>query len=283
MLVNDIYFQQISQDIYAIWHDIHHALVQKIQTLKNRILQAYYEPSKSIPTLVLPPHPSPNPYPKHYKKMDWPTYLDNAWGARWAKPDRIEGTATLVEPLEKVTPLHAVTLGNNEKGIYRLIADEGPIEAKDLRNQTPAYWAAYHGNLAMLVKLKIYGADLTLKDSRGKTPLRAAVKHGHNNVIDFLASHKVNLNEKDGRGLTPLHLAAYRANFSSYQKLIYYGADISIQDPLGRTAEEMLKMKYAEIYHHRWFIGRLFSSPYPPSLSLGPWRIENLRMKIVFP
>lgn len=251
--------------------------IQKIQLIVNKILQAYHEPSKYVPKLILQAHPIPNTYPQKYKKMDWPPYLDNARGASCADSNDIRNGT---EPKEQVTSLHAVTLGNNEKGIFRLIADGGIIEAKDIRGQTPAYWAAYHGNLEMLMKLKIYGADLNHKDFRDKTPLRAAAKYGHVKVVEFLASHKVNLNALDGRGLTPLHIAAYHKNFSVYEKLIYFGADRSIKDPLGRTAEEILNMKYAETYHNRWFIGRLFSSSTPPALSLKSWIIAKLTESI---
>lgn len=279
MRIDAACFQQVFQDIYTIWHRIKNELIQKIEAIKNKVLQAYHEPSKQVPKLVLPIHPLPNTYPKHYKKVDWPPYLDNARGASYANSKNIEGIASNIEPLEKVTPLHAVTLGSNELGAYRLIADGGEVEAVDIRGQTPAYWAAYHGNLEMLMRLKIYGARLDRKDLRGKTPLRAAVKSGFEKVVAFLATHGINLNELDGRGLTPLHLAAFRGKFSVYEKLIYFGADRTIKDPLGRTAEDILKMKYAEIYHHRWFIGRLFFFPTPPSLSLKKWKIENLTAK----
>lgn len=262
--------EQLFQMIDEIWRGVF---------WNERILRAYHEPSKQVPELKLPAHPTPNTYPKKYKTIPWPPYLDNAWGPSFANRNAVANIAQNVEPHEQVTPLHAVTLGDNVQGFYRFIADEGEVNAKDMRGQTPAYWAAYFGNLEMLMLLKIYGADLHGKDSRGKTPLRAAVKNGHEKVIDFLASHKVNLNELDGRGVTPLHLAAYHGKFSVYQKLIFLGADKEIKDPQGRTAEDILKMKYAETYHNRWFIGRLFSSPNPPAFSMGPWKIEQLRTK----
>jgi len=282
MIVDTIYFHQVVQNISIALSSVKDALIQKIKEIRDRILCAYQEPSKHVPKLDLPPHSMPNMYPKRYKNMDWPRYLDNARGVCYggfANPNDLEGIAGLQEPLEMVTPLHAVSLGDNKKGAFRLIADGGGIESKDIRGQTPAYWASYCGNLEMLTRFKIYGVDLNCKDYRGKTPLRAAVKYGHEKIIAFLASHKVNLNELDGRGLTSLHLAAFHGRFSVYEQLIYCGADRTIKDPLGRTAEDVLKMKYAELYHNRWFIGRLFSSPIPPPLSLGPWKVENLRDK----
>ncbi|MBA3723197.1 MAG: ankyrin repeat domain-containing protein [Parachlamydiaceae bacterium] len=272
-------FTQACNGVFNVFRDISNQLIMKIQNIKNRVLQAYYEPSKQIPKLTLSPHPVPNTYPKQHKKIDWPKYLDKVRHGSDANSTDLDNIADKVEPLEKVTPLHAITLGNNQKGALRLIADGGNVEAKDIRGQTPVYWAAYHGNLEMLTNFKIYGAKLDEKDFRGKTPLRASVKYGHLNVITFLASQKVDLNELDGRGLTALHLAAYRGKFSVYEKLIYCGADSSIKDPLGRTADEILKMKYAEMYHNKWFIVRLFSSPTPPPLSFGSWKIENLASK----
>lgn len=243
----------------------------------ERVSRAYHEPSKQLPKLEIPPHPIPNSYSKHFKRKSWPRELNNAWGASFANRHDVENIAKFIEPNEKVTPLHAVTLGNNSQGLFRLIADDGDVNAKDIRGQSPAYWAAYHGNLQALTVLKIYGADLFEKDSRGKTPLRAAVKYGHEPVIEFLASHGANLNETDGRGLTPLHLAAYLGRFQTYQKLTLLGADRSLKDPHGHTAEEILKMKFAQTYHNRWFfITRLFSSPIPPPLCFGNWKIENL-------
>lgn len=266
---------QFLKNICDVIYHIPSQLSQTICEIKNRILLAYHEPSKQIPKLVLPMHPMPNTYPKEYKDRAWPKYLDNA--AVSSNPSDIENIAHKVEPLESVTPLHAITTcRNSQRGICQLIADGAAIDAQDIRGQTPAYWAAYKGHLETLTLFKIYGADMNHKDHRGKTPLRAAAKYGHEKIIAFLAAQKVNLNQLDGRGLTPLHVAAFNGRFSAYQTLIYSGADTTIKDPLGRTAEEILKMKYAEIYHNRWFIGRLFSSPIPPSLSLKPWRVENL-------
>jgi hypothetical protein len=266
---------------------------QTIQSIWLRASQAYYEPDKIVTKIEMPVHPQENTYPRQYKRAPWPHYLNQISGITPfdGSPETIESMAHNVEPLEKVTPLHGAVykvvnlfqllvnglLGLQEQDmrVYRLIANEVPVDVEDYRGQTPAYWAAYFGNLTALMQLKIYGADLNKQDKRGKTPLRAAVKYGHRNVISFLATQKVDLNARDGRGLTPLHLAAYHGRVDICERLIYVGADRTLLDPSGRTAEEILKLKLAEKYHHYSFLRRLFSSP-THTLSLKSVNIAKL-------
>lgn len=252
---------------------------QKIKAIWLRVQLAYQERKRQLPPLVLPSHPIPNTYPKQHKNRNWPDYLNNSSGI-WGNPNNTTGIAQFVEPLERVTPLHAVTMGDNLSGLYRLIAADAPIEAADIRGQTPVYWAAYHGNLSALTALKLYGANLSKKDLRGKTPLRAAAKKGHADIVTFLASHKVDLNERDGKGLSALHVAAFNGRFSVYSRLILHGADHTLKDSFGRTAEDILKLKYAEIYHKKSFISRIFSSRLPPQLPLQHWGIQNIAKKV---
>src|SRR4051794_33261450 len=78
---------------------------QIIQTIWARVSQAYYEAEKVILKIEMPLHPVKNTYPKHFKKVPWPHYLDQARGT-WAKglAEDFEAMARKVEPLEKVTP-----------------------------------------------------------------------------------------------------------------------------------------------------------------------------------
>lgn len=248
------------------------------RTIWKRIRMAYDEPSKEVPKLVLSKYITPlADYPRENKWKKWPAYLDAAWG-KWGNGNNVEGIANLVEPVEQVTPLHATTLGNNISGIHRLIADGADVNKGDIRKQSPSYWAAYHGNLKALMIFKLFGADLNQQDYQKKAPLHAAARFDRNDVITFLATQKeINLNIQDERGMTALHVAASEGNFSSYEKLIFYGADVTIKDNDGRTAEEILELKYAEMYHERYFFTRLLTSPYSPCLSADE---EKLRSKL---
>lgn len=264
MRIDFTYFQESYQRIQTAFKETQQSLFRKTNDIKNRVLEAYSEPSKPASKLVLQQHP----LAKTHQKKNWTLYKNS------------EVFLAQEEIAERVTLLHVSVLENKKDIFYQCIAEGSNVNARDIRGQTPAYWAAYHGNLDMLMKLKKYGADLTHRDLRGKTPLRAAAKYNHVHVIEFLASHKVDLNELDDRGLSPLHLAAYHANIAAYEALICSGADQTIKDPLGRTAEEILKMKYAELYHNKNFIGRLMTSKEPPQLSVKPGDIKYLLTNI---
>ncbi|MFA6915825.1 MAG: ankyrin repeat domain-containing protein [Parachlamydiales bacterium] len=256
-------------------------LLVTIQDIREKILSAYNEPSKSIPELRLPPHNHPVRPENSHKNKERPTFLDNVlakWDPFGFYKAYLEGAQT-IETNENVTPLHILNLGKNYSAIYRYIANGADVNAQDIRGQSPAYWAAYHGNLKAMTILTSFGANIASEDLRQKTPLRAAAKYGHDDIITFLASHKVPLDSLDGRGLTPLHVAAYHKNFSAYQQLILHGADATIKDANGNTAEDLLKQRYAYDYHTSHFFQRLFSSPIPPPLIMSPWTLKKINGK----
>ena len=220
----------------------------------------------------MPPHPVPNPYPREFKQLDWDLTLDCAWH------EECSGTLTdvTIEPKEQVTSLHVAAGGGNGLGIHRFIGLGADVHARDLRGQTPAYWAAYFGQAAAIAQLKAYGADLNSVDKRGKTLVRAAVKYDNLAAVDVLAAFNVDLNKKDGRGLTPLHLAAYLGHTKMFHKLICYGADRTLTDSTGRTAEQVFNERWAEKYRNKWFFIRYFSKPTPPQLNLAPHTLATL-------
>lgn len=268
---------------------------KKIEAVWNHIAQAYLESSKTVEPLILPAHPIKNSYPKASKYQDWPSFMNYAAFGRWGSKESLEKYATVAEPEHKETQLHAAALNFNgtplislsnsynhsdvRRVIFRLVANNAEVDAEDIRGQTPAYWAAYKGNVRALTLLASYGADLHKIDKRGKSLVRAAAKYGHADAITFLASHKVSLNTTDGRSMTPLHVAAYNGQFLAYQTLIFLGADESIKDKQGLTPQDYLKKRYAEKYHNMWFLFRLFSSPNPPQYMLKPYNVTNLNEK----
>lgn len=250
-------------------------LVLIVQQVAAKIWEIYKDSGRVVPPVVPPPHPLPNTYLR-CKKLDWPQGLDNAAGnISGADPEDVNGIANLRAAIELATPLHSVGLGKNFNAVRVLIGQGGDVDALDFRGQSPAYWAAYHGNLKILTMLTAYGATLHNKDYRGKTCLRAAVKYGREEVVEFLAAKQVDLDVRDGRGLTPLHLAAYKGNFAMYKLLILLGADSTLLDPKDKRAEDILWNKYEELYYNRNFFFRLFTRRTPPPIPFSEEEIAK--------
>jgi ankyrin repeat protein len=71
-----------------------------------------------------------------------------------------------------------------------LVEKGADIEAKDLRGQTPAFYAAASPNAVNAVAFLIeQGAEINLHDATGVTPLAVAVKYDRQTAIKILRAH----------------------------------------------------------------------------------------------
>ena len=71
------------------------------------------------------------------------------------------------------------------------------------------------------------------------TPFLFAASHGHSHVLELLASEPgIDLNQADDEGRTGLHLAAASKKWAAVDALIKLGADLTVRDANGDTAED---------------------------------------------
>lgn len=226
-----------------------------LKVLPTRFSRAYSDCWNFVPHVPFKAHPEQNIYNKALKRKNWPEVLDQAFGY-WKFSNLKPETATVSYTEEKVYPLHAIV--HKIGRIFSWVSWGAEVDAKDERGQTPAYWAAYKGDLGKLMLLHSQKANLQEVDKRGKTPIRAAAKYNKKWIITYLSNTGCNLNVVDGRGLTPLHLTARACHKSSYKRLLQLGADPTIKDPLGRTAKEIYILAYRKKYADTFFPIRLF-------------------------
>lgn len=226
-----------------------------IKVLPKRLSRAYADCWTFVPEVPFKPHPLQNLYDKAIKKKNWPLKLDEAVGY-YKRSDLDQKSASISYTQEIVYPLHAIAVKISR--IFKWVLWGAEVNAVDIRGQTPAYWAAYHGQLKKLMVLHSQKANLNQADHRGKTPIRAAAKYNRKWIITYLANAGCNLNSVDGRGLTPLHVAAKNGSFSAYKRLIQLGADQTLFDPLNRTAKEIYILSYRKKYADTFFPIRLF-------------------------
>lgn len=72
---------------------------------------------------------------------------------------------------------------------------------------TIAHWAAWHGQLPMLIVARKAGVELDVKNNGNNTPLHLAVHRNSTSCVQYLISEGANLRVSNLQGFTPLKLA----------------------------------------------------------------------------
>jgi ankyrin repeat protein len=115
----------------------------------------------------------------------------------------------------------------------RLIAGGAEVDAAHPGDGlTPMCIACEHGNVAMVERLIVAGADVNKAGVDGSTPLHLAAEAGHADVVAVLIDAAgVDLNAAvtggDFAGLTPLFLAAQENRLDVLKLLVAAGADVN--------------------------------------------------------
>lgn len=104
-----------------------------------------------------------------------------------------------------------------------------PVEAGPLHD------AARKGDIEVVQRLIIRGADVDEKDEKGGTPLHEAAKEGHRDVVRLLIAESANIDARGPLGLSPLHIAAAKGYTDVAELLIINGAFINKKDAKGFT------------------------------------------------
>ena len=100
--------------------------------------------------------------------------------------------------------------------------------------------ASVKGHVPAVRQLLVSGADPNLRDIYGWTPLMRAVYEERKMVVQVLLEQPdVALNVSNDQGATALHLAAVKGNEALIRSLLLAGADPSMGDGKGRTAENL--------------------------------------------
>ncbi|KAA8499728.1 Histone-lysine N-methyltransferase EHMT2 [Porphyridium purpureum] len=123
---------------------------------------------------------------------------------------------------------------------------EGPeqvrrlVNAQDGRRWTPLLLAVMEGHEEVARYLIEQGATVTHRDGKEWTALHWASANGHMSMIRMIVElHPELLNSASSTGLTPLMLASSEGFHDAARVLLELGADPSIKDVEGRSAEDM--------------------------------------------
>jgi len=106
--------------------------------------------------------------------------------------------------------------------------------------EVPLHEAARRGNLSFLRECLQQGVSATGLDSVGNTPLHWACRGGHTDCVkELLALPNPPVNAQNKMGDTALHLAAAHNRLEVLPLLLQAGADCSIANSDGQTADKI--------------------------------------------
>ncbi|ETK79448.1 hypothetical protein F441_14997 [Phytophthora nicotianae CJ01A1] len=110
------------------------------------------------------------------------------------------------------------------------------VDAIDKFGWTPVHVAVNSGNVSIVERLLVDGANITLQKEILSKRLHLVVRANHNEIVDLLLSHSdIQVNVADHEGKTPLLHAVLLENYAFVQVLIEAGTDVNIYDQDGHT------------------------------------------------
>ncbi|EPE33339.1 Ankyrin repeat-containing protein [Glarea lozoyensis ATCC 20868] len=166
------------------------------------------------------------------------------------------------------TALLAAVMKGNEDVANVLVKEGADVTVKNDENETPLYWACWHGFTAMaqtfldkdatpnittaykftpllaairciditIVDLLLgKGASFESQDSDGYSALNFASHMGEVEIVRLLLNRKANVKVKDQDGDTPLHQCAICGHLGVAELLILAGADPEAKNNAGRS------------------------------------------------
>jgi len=174
------------------------------------------------------------------------------WTGSTVTAEQPDNAAAFFSELPQNDVLEAVTAASN--GVSIEAQEHGAyVQYVNYKNGEPEGYAIRFWSDGEMEVLKVNGWNL---QPSSQPPLHAAAWMGHVPLIDYFLANGADLNGRDQFGRTPLFLAYGRANARgqlsdrqqrSVQHLISKGADTSVRDKHGLTAQANYDLRVADV------------------------------------
>ena len=171
----------------------------------------------------------------------------------------------------QVTALHFTAFRGNMEAT-KLIADSGAdINAKDSDGQSVLHWTCENENLNCIKLLLDMGADICASNEHKDTPLHYAARNSFSQAgaVLLLLKAGADVNALNTEGQTALHYAAKKGNIFCMQVLLDHGCDPEIRDIHGKTADDILEERSAELFRQYKNIQRIKDEDRRKSITTG--------------
>ena len=151
-------------------------------------------------------------------------------------PERLRAYLNIPDKEGNTALLYAAYRGNLEI-ILSLIENGSIVTVTTKKGLNVMHMAAQGDNPDIIIFFKEkYGMSIYSQDKNGSTPLHWACYSSSENVINYLLSFMDNINIQDKKGQTPLHIAIFTERIKIIKKLLYKGGDVNIKDNKGKNA-----------------------------------------------
>lgn len=121
--------------------------------------------------------------------------------------------------------------------VARLLIDwpQTRVETRNRADESALMMAALKGHTDLARRLIARGADV---NKTGWTPLHYAATGGHQALIAMLLDAHAYIDAESPNGTTPLMMAAQYGTVAAVRQLLEAGADASLKNQLGLTAQD---------------------------------------------
>lgn len=169
------------------------------------------------------------------------------------------------------TALHAVASDGNTETAKLLLDAGADVNAKDKSDQTILHWAVQDENLSVIELLIKWGADVDAVSKYNDTPLHYAARNSFSQAgaVLLLLKAGADVNALNTEGQTALHYAAKKGNIFCMQVLLDHGCDPEIRDIHGKTADDILEERSAELFRQYKNIQRIKDEDRRKSITTG--------------
>lgn len=133
------------------------------------------------------------------------------------------------------TALMVAVRAANPDVIDVLIAGGAKVNKPSVYGDTPLMIAALAGHRRIVEGLIKHGAEVNRK---GWTPMHYAATGGNDEIVEILFDYLADLDARAPNGTTPLMMAVRQSYPSTVKLLIRLGADVSLRNDDGASAED---------------------------------------------
>ena len=134
---------------------------------------------------------------------------------------------------------HGLYLALREPSVQvaRVLIDwpQTQVEARNRADESALMMAALKGQTDLARRLIARGADV---NKTGWSPLHYAATGGHQAMISLLLDAHAYIDAESPNGTTPLMMAAQYGSIAAVRQLLEAGADASLRNQLGLTAQD---------------------------------------------